>query len=456
MSYYTIKEFKDGFTITGEDRIPTTMRITQNGLGFSISSTQRGEVAEGIPELHMIIHRLAGNLMDGWVSPKETDLWTAGWDITSWVRTQTKKALASRVKKQWLRLKEQMNPDVIAIQNRVFSVNLQVPDWMLETPEFYRHKYIIGDIMKYRGASAVACRMEDTVQGYFTYNDRPEEPWRLLEDWMSLYSPERKTYPALRKTLMNLPGNFPPGPLQALRHIILPERVTDYYKLLALTVLGQEAQHMEEEKFFRYRPVILRSTEEAFKEMITLVGKNFEWNAGPRTFKRFRSSLVTVMDYPGEFGPIDIMGLTRRSMIYHTDERERTRLNARKRAMEGLEPEDKTARPPVPLLVDKHIRFLETVEEVVDEGDIMDHCVGSYAGYAVKGKSFLFHVEYKGSMATIEVHNTGDVNQAHGERNKHNKAVTYGRKELQKWGATFPHVEREVFATLPVAADIPF
>jgi len=454
-SRYTIKEYRSGFRIEGEDRLPVTVNIASNGLGFDIATKFKiinnwnrtvapleefDIINLSIPRLYSIVDAVASNLMLAWQPPPKPDgtqlvgrIGHIGWDIRSWAEEQTRKAIAPRLKEQWLRLKERMDPKIVEVQNRVFSVALRVPDWMLDAPNFYQNHYIIRDIMQYRGAAALAAHLERAVQTYYEWNARPSQPWRMLENWMGMYSPTGVAYPALRKTLMNLAGNFPPGPLQRIRHVMLPRAIKERECLLAMTVLGEEfdfGTHVD-----RFIPVVLRSKNEHFKEMLKIVAENFDWKYGPRTYQRFVRSMKILMDYPGDFGPINILGLTRRAMTYHTDERVRRQLEQRQRAMRGLQPEDETRVPSIPLPENEHVHFLSTVEEIIDEGEQMGHCVGGYAGRAVDGKCYLFHIIYKGKEATIEVGMSGHVIQGSGPNNRINKAVTYGRSVLSKWGS---------------------
>ncbi|MHA2063258.1 MAG: PcfJ domain-containing protein [Candidatus Thorarchaeota archaeon] len=476
-SRYRFKEFKNGFRIEGEDRRPVDISISPEGMSFDVSTsfkiknhwTHEVEALEqaytrsyGIPHLYMLVDRIANDLMLGWQPPEgkaHGKIANVGWDVRTWAVTQTKKALASRIKEQWLRLKERMNPTVVAVQNRIFSVALKVPEYMHTDKNFYEDKFIIQDIMNYRAAAAVAAKLEEAMGIYFDFNSRPNQPWTMLDNWMGMYAPNGVAYPALRKTLMNLPGNFPPGPLQAIRHTILPEAIKERQRLLAMTVIGQEADYAGD-RIDRFIPVVLRSNEDDFSEMISVVAsQNIDWPEGPRTFKRFRRSFSMVMDYPAEFGPIDIMGLTRRSMEYHNNETVRRQLEQRQRAMEGLEPDTLTAVPPIPLPTDDKLIFLDTVERVADEGANMGHCVGGYAGRAVEGHCYLFHVEYDGEEATVEVDQFGTVRQGSGPKNTRNKAVDYGKKALTKWGGRIeaeplkPTMKVARHAALPQAAD---
>lgn len=124
----------------------------------------------------------------------------------------------------------------------------------------------------------------------------------------------------------------------------------------------------------------------------------------------------------------------------------------------GLPPDTPTALPPCGLPEIKGIRFLTTVGEIVDEGFDMKHCVGSrtFLEHAVSGKSFIFHCDWGGERATIEVGMTQSldihyltdaqrgnidpalpcnytVKQSFGPCNQTNKASTYALRELTKY-----------------------
>lgn len=68
----------------------------------------------------------------------------------------------------------------------------------------------------------------------------------------------------------------------------------------------------------------------------------------------------------------------------------------------------------------------------------MGHCVAAYAAAAVYGRSYLFHVSYRGEEATVEVSEWGHVTQTQGPGNRDNGACRYGRRVLNRWGRNFP------------------
>jgi hypothetical protein len=68
----------------------------------------------------------------------------------------------------------------------------------------------------------------------------------------------------------------------------------------------------------------------------------------------------------------------------------------------------------------------------------MDHCIASLSREAQDGHCFLFHVDYKGTSASVEVLPDGVVAQSHGPGNATNAASLYGLRALARWGKRLP------------------
>ena len=108
--------------------------------------------------------------------------------------------------------------------------------------------------------------------------------------------------------------------------------------------------------------------------------------------------------------------------------------------------------PPVPLPEVPGLRFLAKPSEIREEGILMGHCIGHYVSRAKAGQSFLFHYEYKGELASIELDQAGLVKQSMGPRNRPNAASRRGARILAAWGNAFPrHDSRNFFDD-----DVPF
>lgn len=96
-----------------------------------------------------------------------------------------------------------------------------------------------------------------------------------------------------------------------------------------------------------------------------------------------------------------------------------------------------TALPPIPLLEDPHITFLADVGAVYREGQTMQHCIASYAGDAVQGGCYLFHIDYQDTTASTMIDARGRMVQSFGPRNVTNAASRYGAQVLGSWGMGF-------------------
>jgi hypothetical protein len=115
------------------------------------------------------------------------------------------------------------------------------------------------------------------------------------------------------------------------------------------------------------------------------------------------------------------------------------------------------ALPPIPLPYHPGLRFLSRVSEICLEGREMRHCIASYAGKALAGECFLFHVEHRGKVASVEVDPHGRVLQAYGPEDRRNSAARWGERALREWGRRFPtQAAAVVESAYPDIDEIPF
>ena len=152
----------------------------------------------------------------------------------------------------------------------------------------------------------------------------------------------------------------------------------------------------------------------------------------PRRWRDVQRWVHYVADYPDRHHG-SVVALTERAIRYHRDEV----LAAGWRTLATLGHDTKTAVPPVPLPDQPGVRFLPTVGELVEEGERVSNCLASYAGRAVKGNCYLYHVEHNGEQASVEVDWRGNVVQASGPHNRQNGAAGWGRGVLAEWGRRF-------------------
>ena len=142
----------------------------------------------------------------------------------------------------------------------------------------------------------------------------------------------------------------------------------------------------------------------------------------------------------------NIVGLAEKSIRWHRDHRR----EMTDRTIQKYGDTTEVARPTIPLPEEPGIRFLETVGEICDEAEEMEHCVASYARDTIRGTSFLFHVNFGGETATVEVGPSGTVYQAVGPKNRDNAAVAAALKKYEQVARsgenTFPSIFEAVKA----------
>lgn len=348
--------------------------------------------------------------------------------IKEWAKSKTGKVLNSLIYPMWKEKLLEIDPLIRDLHRSLFSVSagagcfFRIKDIINDNDT-----YSIADIMKYR-AARIHLLYKQT-----SYGSRYE----FSENWMMDYSCNNDLYGSLRKTISNLPAKIIPRMLLGLNSIFLPEPATSRIRLLSyLTV----AQRWNRENI----GVITRSTDEQIKDSVRYI-----WNLYPGKKKSSMSSaseivraLGIIFDMPGEYGKIDIVGAARRSHDYHRNIERQNRIEQEKYMKENAEKmKEKTAIPPIPMPNNDKIKFLSTYGEVVEEGNLMKHCIGTYAAQAVRGYSYLFHVDYQGEMASVEVGPDGVVKQSYGPRDSYNKASEYGKRILSQWAKGLQKVE---------------
>jgi hypothetical protein len=133
-------------------------------------------------------------------------------------------------------------------------------------------------------------------------------------------------------------------------------------------------------------------------------------------------------DYPERHNG-NIMGLTKKAIKWHREE-------ARKEGLEYLEKygeETKAKIPPFESPDIDGIRFLATVGDIAEEAMVMENCLLNYIPYAIEGHSYLYHIDYKNEIATVELNESGNVIQAWGPKNTRNQAAKWGARRLAWW-----------------------
>ena len=352
--------------------------------------------------------------------------------ITEWAKKKTASALNHRVHDIWENLLHQISPEILKLHKKLYAVAGGTGNWDNVKKAFDKgDEYLLEDMSNYRAAriAILGCNK------------------RIMEEknWMIAFSKTEKINTSLRKTLAQLPYGIAYFDAIYLNQIELPEPVTTRLKLLAYSTLARIYSYDEssEEKRDAFMHILVKSTEEDVRNAI-----RYMWNYFPneltgdfRRLRQIKSTLIMIFDYRGEIGNWDILGLAKRSEEYHhnielqqrvqAEEREKLRHSGDKEYAKLISLN--TALPSIPLPENTSIKFLDTYQSVINEGKIMEHCIAQYAERAVRGYSYLFHVDYEGEMASVEVDPVGYVQQSYGKRDCSNKASEYGRKELNRW-----------------------
>jgi len=139
-----------------------------------------------------------------------------------------------------------------------------------------------------------------------------------------------------------------------------------------------------------------------------------------------------LLDFPDEHNG-NIVGLTQKSIRWHRD----GQAIERQKTLDSLGSDTKTALPPLHWPVRPEVKFLNTVGDIAEESEQMEHCVAAYAKNAVAGHCYLFHICKNDEHATVEVARTGRVIQSTGPKNKRNGAAEWGRSVTRSMGCQF-------------------
>jgi len=340
------------------------------------------------------------------------------------------RALSKRMKPHWQRLVKEIVPKEVGDLARLMWSSTHGDASILHRAELYTeaYKHLRGDLLRYHACRLIAKREESLRH---RYDDVPSSLLERMQQWRQLYAGNAVSPKALNKTLDKLPRALSFKSIDALTNVHLEQPITNRLHLISV-LCGAEHFH-----WYMHERTVLNASAETIQAAADVVGWGLKTTS--RT-SRIKDVMTYVLDYPAPFHG-DFLGLARRSHEWHRDNHlpEDARLSA------------DTILPLLSLdykgLAEKGVVPLRTVGEVVEEGETMHHCVGSYARRAEQGHSFLFHVEHDNQKATIELNREGFVQQAYGPRNTINSACAWGSETLKM--ATIPHSKVEVIPAIP-------
>jgi len=486
--HYEVYELKDGFKIvpSESDRPPVVYKMNRRGFWFQVKKEDMSfNQFDYIPlyAYYPLVDRAVDRIYETWVPPKKSDIHRKETAITNYCKKVTGKTINKLIHEIWERKRDTLDPTVIALHKKLFSVSRGTGNWErvnIILKSRVKYKYLIDDLLKYQAARIAILH----------YYDGSLDHSSLFRDWKIAYAKDDKSYTSLNKTLMNFPGGVIYYNALAIKSLKLSEPITSRIRMYAYAMIARTygvREHNSEEKLMH---ILAKSTDDDIKKAIQYMWHYFPTtNTGDfRKIKGIEHGFVLMFDYPGSImGDWNILGLAKRAELYQHDldlqrqvrerEWEEQRLKWEAESAERAEQwkreqailkVSKTALPPIKLPEVEHIYFLNDYGMVVEEGEAMQHCIANYAEAAVKGRCYLFHVNYEDEMASVEVNPTGFVNQSYGPRDTTNKASEYGRKVLTDWAkrlqnkapvlrkdVTNTKVENEThhinYATLPLA-----
>jgi hypothetical protein len=437
---YEVVKTKDGFSVVPRDEKRATVYAYLDEQGFW-RTTGDYEGRPGVPAFDFFdLHRKVVNtIYEDWVPTGHSEFELVPRKLYQWAKLQTSKTLNHPAHAAWLDTIAASDKNIIDIQRRFFSISPKSGDWsnvkkLLEL----KNPYITKDVLTYRAAA---------IAFFYTMNFD-----NTAEDWQLSYSANGKKYGALTRTLNGIPGGVPPSILyNGLQAIVLPETVHTRARMLAYTSL---AISVHNDVLINNRlSVIKRSTDTDIINAIKYMWRYFP-TKGANDFRCVLSiyrALSTIFDYAGSWDNIDILGLSKRSVEFHRNRELQQRLideeMERRWAQSQAESEKlrlkeeqefnrlKALDIPAPKVeLPQYVTFLNSFKAITEEGVNMGHCIGTYAEKALRGRTLLFHVDYKGEMASVEVSPGGYVLQSYGPEDCTNQASEYGRKVLSSWG----------------------
>jgi hypothetical protein len=279
----------------------------------------------------------------------------------------------------------------------------------------------------------------------------------LAQDWKALYSSNGTAGRALCRTLMNLPGGITGGMLCnfPLVESFLEKPPTDRLVLLAFLLFGRTLQCGVSLSSYWEGHIYARAQREDILAALQHLSAHLHRPLRPR-----RDGVAELVQYLADYCSQcrvegipphtgNLTGLTKKAIRWHrqwqAEYEERWRLAqeaAEQRAQELLEDPTPTALPSLPVPDNPALSFLESIGAIHREGKSMGHCIGSLADQAVSGSCYLFHVEYQGECASVQVSRFGEVIQSYGPKNMINSASDYGRRVLGRWGGSLRKAAR--------------
>ena len=379
------------------------------------------------------------------------------WAIKQTVKTLSKKASIIAKEKHNI-----LDPDVVKVHKLMYSEAGGAGGWgnlfdLLKDTQ--KSKYLVKDLIHFRAARCLLLT-ESYVTDEWSNISLQTVDWENFQ-WKNEIASTEKFF--VRKTISNYPKNTPYHAIEIFHNLdvgYLSEPITSRIRFMAYDALSKSRASVNE----NYYKVIKNSTDDEIKKAVRMYYDDNNEKCDLRKYKICQWVFSYMFDYiakSDKVANINMIGLYKRAKQYHAELEREMQENRRRYELDWLlRNEDRKAKeaeflkakskiPPIELPTNEHVHFLENVKEIKDEGELMHHCVGGYSEDAVKGRSYLFHIDYKGELATAEVNAYGNVVQVRGPHNKENSATKYGERILREWGKKFKDTVKIITDSVP-------
>jgi hypothetical protein len=316
------------------------------------------------------------------------------------------------------------------------------------SPAVLNARFFRQDILRFRPAAIAAASIETLLMETVG----PDGVGALspqLDAWRGLFSPDGVSRRAVNKTL-DVFADAGAADLWSLRRITLEQPVKSRLHLRVLAERANSRPPYRDEHLL----LLQRAGEAELIDLIARVGRALRL-ARPLDGDLPQEHVHAFADLVAGAGPVMAHGrlgaLVDAALVAARPPR---RAQARIRPV-PLEDAMPATLPPIPLPVVPGCRFLATVGEIIQEGAVMHHCIGTRAPAAVRVDAFLFHVELGAERASAQVDTAGQVVEVFGPWNTYNVACDHAEKVLKRWGRSFPPVSLgEAPSTTDAAAAV--
>jgi len=420
------------------------MLIATDGYCIQITSTvERSK--NHLTEIALINYRQlleeAGQLWAKWL------IKSAPPEYVAWATATGKQKLRRQLYQAWQELLSECDPRVVAVQRAMTASCGKC----MEPGLAYHIDYGNPDL-KHHAARLYVMR----------YGGLPD-------NWMDTLSPTGKKYPALTKTLMNLPYGLSGSILDKIAQTQLPTALKDRVQLIAAVYASQTLAN----RIATQPATHIKAAVAQFRCEMARVNRRPQPSphmlAMPST-KDVLAAIQYMRDY--ERAHPQPKGSNANSIMKRAIEWHRTLAAAAQhqaqpnpaqpvpvrlapqttwaqqaKAMGGFPGEDTpTKRSACNLESIQGFRRLTTVGDMIAESLAMGHCIATHWSYAIRDDGFheFYHVEYDSTSASLEWDpDHRCVVQCYGPNNTSNAATRWAQKQIRKVHAQIPAATAE-------------